>query len=379
MNLRSESYNEETRVPKMDFGTPFEDAIRRDLTINSLFYNLHNGQIEDLTGFGLEDLKNGIIRTPLPPIQTFLDDPLRVLRVVRFASRFGYTLWPDIAKAASMQSIKDAFMRKISRERVGVEIEKMMKGRDAAGAIKIFHSVGYLPIIFTPPDNSVEIDMVSAVNASSLLQFLLQEKSIPWIGNLLQDDQLFKHLYLACAISTFRSVTYVYKRKTISAVRFIVLESLKLSTNDANVVEALLVDHQDISKLVKELSMDINPSTKETRVAIGALIIKLGLKLGEMWPMSLLMAMIIESLSSKDSAAIAKRYNAFFDRVGVSGLMNCWKMKPLLDGKEIAGLLGIKPGPGIGVHIHSLIILQLQNPALTSDDAIAYLAKQRTF
>lgn len=57
----------------MQFGTPEQDAFRRDFTINALFYNLNEGAVEDFTGRGLDDLRSGIIRTPLPPKETFMD------------------------------------------------------------------------------------------------------------------------------------------------------------------------------------------------------------------------------------------------------------------------------------------------------------------
>lgn len=90
VNLRSEKYTEDSRVPTIDIGTPEEDAYRRDLTINSLFYNINKGEVEDFTMRGVQDIKDGIVRTPLDPLQTFLDDPLRVLRAVRFACRFDF-------------------------------------------------------------------------------------------------------------------------------------------------------------------------------------------------------------------------------------------------------------------------------------------------
>lgn len=73
VNLRSETYTQESRVPQMEFGTPEEDALRRDFTINSLFYNINTGLVEDFSGRGLEDLEKGIIRTPLAAMETFLD------------------------------------------------------------------------------------------------------------------------------------------------------------------------------------------------------------------------------------------------------------------------------------------------------------------
>lgn len=77
VNLRSETYAEGSRIPKMEFGTPEQDALRRDFTINSLFYNLNERAVEDLTGRGLQDLRAGVMRTPLPPNETFMDGTWR--------------------------------------------------------------------------------------------------------------------------------------------------------------------------------------------------------------------------------------------------------------------------------------------------------------
>ncbi|KAI3436203.1 hypothetical protein D9Q98_002257 [Chlorella vulgaris] len=101
VNLRSEEYADHSRIPTMMFGTPEQDAQRRDFTINSLFYNINSGVVEDFTKQGLADLRDGIIRTPLQPKETFMDDPLRVLRAVRFASRFGFELEEGLLEAAA--------------------------------------------------------------------------------------------------------------------------------------------------------------------------------------------------------------------------------------------------------------------------------------
>lgn len=68
VNLRSETYSEDSRVPEIQIGTPEQDAFRRDLTINSMFYNINEDKVEDFTGKGIEDLKNKILRTPLDPL-----------------------------------------------------------------------------------------------------------------------------------------------------------------------------------------------------------------------------------------------------------------------------------------------------------------------
>ncbi|KAJ3409695.1 hypothetical protein CcCBS67573_g02461 [Chytriomyces confervae] len=140
VNLRTETYKEDSRIPQMEFGTPLQDALRRDITINALFYNLHTCKVEDHTSLGLSDLANGHVRTPLPPLQTFLDDPLRILRVIRFASRFGFTIEPDILEACrGSESVRAALGSKISRERIGVEVDKMLRG---GGGIAAAEAIG---------------------------------------------------------------------------------------------------------------------------------------------------------------------------------------------------------------------------------------------
>ncbi|KAJ3120961.1 CCA tRNA nucleotidyltransferase, mitochondrial [Physocladia obscura] len=128
VNLRTETYNDDSRVPIAEFGTPLQDALRRDITINALFYNLHTRSVEDFTNQGIADLARGHIRTPLPPLQTFIDDPLRILRVIRFASRFAFSIEPEIIKVCTeSESVRVALGTKISRERIGVEVDKMLR------------------------------------------------------------------------------------------------------------------------------------------------------------------------------------------------------------------------------------------------------------
>lgn len=128
VNLRKETYAEDSRNPQMEFGTPEDDALRRDSTINALFYNLTTEGVEDFSRRGLDDLEKRIIRTPLPAHQTFMDDPLRVLRCIRFGSTLNFDLTSEARCAISDDTVKAALRIKISRERIGVEVEKMLRG-----------------------------------------------------------------------------------------------------------------------------------------------------------------------------------------------------------------------------------------------------------
>ena len=84
VNLRCENKNE--------IGTPLSDAERRDLSINSLFYNINEQKVEDFTNRGIKDLENGVIATPINPEITFSDDPLRILRMLRFAIKYKFRI-----------------------------------------------------------------------------------------------------------------------------------------------------------------------------------------------------------------------------------------------------------------------------------------------
>lgn len=153
VNLRKETYTSESRNPVIEFGSPEEDALRRDATINAMFYNIHTRLVEDFTGQGLEDLEKGIIRTPLEPSTTFIDDPLRVLRLIRFTTRYNYEIDQTAKKSMASGSIKEAFLAKITRERVWQELEKMLNGPNPKAVLEYFDELGLYDVVFLDPNS----------------------------------------------------------------------------------------------------------------------------------------------------------------------------------------------------------------------------------
>lgn len=115
-------YGDSRRPDSVQFTSIDNDVLRRDLTINALFYDIDTGEVVDLVG-GTNDLKNGIIRTVGDPEDRFGEDRLRIIRVIRFAGRFGGTLEPNIDKTL----IKDADLVGISAERIRDEFLKGIK------------------------------------------------------------------------------------------------------------------------------------------------------------------------------------------------------------------------------------------------------------
>lgn len=153
VNLRSEEYNQSSRIPsKVNIGSPLDDVLRRDVTINALFYNIDTEQVEDWTGLGLMDLENGILRAAHPsPAISIRDDPLRAMRVLRFRARFGMKVEESLMRHISSQATQTALLSKVSVERVNKELFSMLKCVEMAPILSALHDMlqwGWGPILY---------------------------------------------------------------------------------------------------------------------------------------------------------------------------------------------------------------------------------------
>lgn len=143
VGARKESYSADSRKPAVENGTLEDDQNRRDFTINALAVALNGenkGCLIDSFG-GMQDLKNKLIRTPLDPDITFSDDPLRMMRAVRFASQLGFDIVPDTYRA-----IKDNAHRLeiISKERIVEEFNKILLSPKPSVGIQLLSDSGLL-------------------------------------------------------------------------------------------------------------------------------------------------------------------------------------------------------------------------------------------
>ncbi len=124
VSARAESYVADSRKPDVRAATLDEDLRRRDFTVNTLLMDF-DGNVHDPLGRGLADLDARVLRTPADPIQTFNDDPLRMLRAIRFAAQLGFELAPELLPA--MRQMKDRLQSPVvSMERVADELRKML-------------------------------------------------------------------------------------------------------------------------------------------------------------------------------------------------------------------------------------------------------------
>jgi poly(A) polymerase len=147
VGARKESYNRNSRKPKVEDGTFEDDIYRRDFTINALAISLNApkyGEIIDLFG-GVEDLKKGLIRTPLDPKITFSDDPLRMLRAARFATQLNFTLVPETLEALKTESHRLSI---ISQERITDELQKIIKSAKPSIGFTLLFDTKLLHLFF---------------------------------------------------------------------------------------------------------------------------------------------------------------------------------------------------------------------------------------
>jgi poly(A) polymerase len=145
VSARSESYASESRKPDVRPATLEQDLRRRDFTINTLLMDF-DGNIEDRLGSGRADLESGIVRTPADPVRTFSDDPLRMLRAVRFAAQLGFELAPDVLPAMRQLSGRLA-PPVVSVERITDELGKMLESDRPKLALELLDAGGLLEVV----------------------------------------------------------------------------------------------------------------------------------------------------------------------------------------------------------------------------------------
>lgn len=138
---RKEKYTIGSRKPDVEASDLESDSLRRDLTVNSMFKNVSTGKILDLTGKGMEDLKNKLARTPLNPDVTFSDDPLRMLRLVRQSIKYDWNIPFYILRSVKKNASK---LQNISSERIRDELDKMLMTGSPERAIKLLKITGVL-------------------------------------------------------------------------------------------------------------------------------------------------------------------------------------------------------------------------------------------
>lgn len=339
VGARKESYDRGSRKPVVENGTLDDDLSRRDLTINAIAYCVNankKGFVDKFNGAG--DIKYKTIRTPLNPDVTFSDDPLRMLRAIRFAVRFGFSMDSETFDGIKRNSSRISI---ISKERITTEMNKILMSPDPARGILLLHSSGLLKR-FLPAVS--ELDIVYEKNGIThknnfwhtlgVLKYVAEHDgslNVRWAA-LLHDIGKVK-------TQKFENGTWTFKYHEIEGAKMVVkiFNDLKLPLDDMEHVKKLVEYHMRPQTIVEDV----------TDSAIRRLMFDAGDDLED------LMLLCMADVTSKNDEKV-KRIRDGFEHlkekfIDLEERDHIRNFQPPVNGNEIMEMLSVGPSRIVGV------------------------------
>ena len=373
VNLRCEDKNK--------IGTPLTDAERRDLSINSLFYNINEEKVEDFTNKGIHDLENGIIETPIDAEITFRDDPLRILRMLRFAIKYKFRIGFNINNyiEKNKEEIVKNFYDNISKERIEKELYKVFNMNNSSFAIAYLYSFNILDIILLTKnydqENNNDNIFLKIANLYILGEYLLEKTKIfeiemnPENFNKIDYSLLLLTLYFRNiknnndnSLMNQQILKFTYKTST----DYLKSNYLMCAYFDElyNLINQENYNRLFIGKVLRKITY---------KNILPCLYASIAYEYIEKTQLNNLMNDIDNNLLKN----IIEKNKRFLSYIINEDMMHIDKMKPLFNGKEILEKLNIKAGKELGFLIEYLIDEQIKEPKLNKDDAIVLLKKKK--
>jgi len=302
-----------------------------------------------------------IIRTPLEPYQTFKDDPLRVLRLIRFASKYEFEIDSEALAAMKDKSIHHALKIKISRERVGVEVEKMVSGPHPHRALMLIQDLDLYESVFANPTNDFVPELASA-NARIYdgLQVILGTDNLANSVLFTKADQAL--LWYLAAYAAWKDVEP-------AKVKLAAWEGIKATRENQQVIEKAVANRQQILSTI-EMAQGV-PRPSEIGMAIRRLDPH-----ANTWRSQILYSMLCD-FYEHDGKSVVQRYNTFAEYVRSQSLENLHERVPIINGRKMADVLQTKTGPWMKGALDLVMAWQLDNPDGSREDAIEMVKQKR--
>ncbi|MGW5876612.1 CCA tRNA nucleotidyltransferase [Nocardiopsis terrae] len=366
---RSEAYSPESRKPEVSYGTDIhDDLLRRDFTVNAMAVHLPGHEFVDPFG-GLADLRDKVLRTPGRPEDSFSDDPLRIMRAVRFAAQLGFTLAPEVAEAARDMADR---LTIVSAERVRDELTKLMLSPDPRRGVELMVELGIAEHVLPEiPKMQLEIDEhhrhkdVYEHSLTVLDQAMDLERErghgpdlVLRLAALLHDIGKPK----TRAFEGGNRVTFHHHEVVGASMSRKRLTALRFSKDVVGQVSTLVALHlrfhgygkgEWTDSAVRRYARDAGDQLERLHILTRA---------------------DCTTRNRRKAAALSRSYDDIERRIAkLAEQEELDRIRPDLDGNEIQEILGVRPGPLVGKAYRFLLELRLENGPMDKDAVAAEL------
>ncbi len=340
-SARTETYESNSRKPKVVYTDLKGDLSRRDFTVNAMALNLSPekfGELVDEYG-GIQDIQDKILRTPLNPVKTFDDDPLRMMRAARFSAQLEFKLVPEALEAMQARAERISI---VSQERVTEEIIKTLRARVPSLGFYVMQFANLLPLVFP------EIAVLGGVEDRDGQRHKdVFHHTLKVVDNAAERSDKMKVRFAALVHDIGKPAT----KKFIEGTGWSYHGHEEVGRKMLNVVGKRMRLSRKLTAYLKRMTrLHLRPIALAQEVVSDSGIRRLIVEAGE--NLEDLMILVRADVTSKDPRRV-KRYYGNFDRVmdRIDEVVAKDAMRAFqspLRGDEIIQLLGIPPGPVIG-------------------------------
>jgi poly(A) polymerase len=361
---RSDDYNPKSRKPTVKFGDSLEeDLLRRDFTINAMAITLPAPRLVDPYD-GVNDLANTIIRTPSSPEKSFSDDPLRMLRAIRFVSQLGFTVHPSVLKA--IVNMKER-LEIISRERIGQEFAKLMMGDHVIIALRLLVDTGLSEYII-PGLERLKMDIDPAHHHKDVYEHTLKvvQNTVDMGGDFTSRIAALLHDIAKPQTKAIDpqsgKVSFLHHDVIGSKISKRILQNLKYDNNIIEHVQRLVFLH---------LRFYGYKDSNWTDAAVRRYIVDAGDQLERL---HILVKSDCTTQNQHKLASLIKAYDELMWRIEeLQKQEQLDAVRPALNGDEIMQILKLKPGPKVGQAYKYLMEIRFKRGEISKKEATELL------